>query len=281
MKTLKKTLRITILMLTGCFMLSCGGEGGNDEQMAELEELRERIKRDDEFREGWARESRIIDSLLTQISGVTADANNGLLGDNLEDKARNVQQIIEEVNERIAQLEKEVKMQKGKVNKMPNLIQNLRKQKILLLEQDSLIQNLQQQVEQGEVKIAKLTTEVDLKGKTISEQEAAINQKIAELNAKEQELAAKQRELEETKNSSVAALKKQRNNFYVGAGQELISTVKLAPGMKPKKKEQLLGQAWDYICEAYQNGDFNAKTSLEILQRDRKLGKFVSNKSCD
>lgn len=271
---------LLFLFLATFFVIGCSSD--NSALVMELEQLKNQIKEDSIFRENWATESREIDALLNSITGFTSDAKSGLLqNDDLLTKAKSVQSLIEQANERIAQLEKEATIQKGNARKMPDLLQNLKQQKVTILEQDSLIQVLRRQVASGDEKIVQLDTKVNLQGKTIEEQQMEINNKLAELQRKEQELFNSQRELENTKKKSAEDLKKQRNSFHISAGLEQISIVELAEGMLPKKKQQILDDAWKHLCEAHKNGDYNALTEMSKLQSNKALYKFIKDKTCN
>ncbi|MFK7798609.1 MAG: hypothetical protein AB8E82_14250, partial [Aureispira sp.] len=84
-----------------------------------------------------------------------------------------------------------------------------------------------------------------------------------------------------TKRKSAKDLKTQKNNFHISAGLERMEVVRLVRGMNPKKKRQLLAEAWDHFCKAHQNGHYNALTELGKLQSDKDLGRFVTDKSCE
>lgn len=279
---MKKNIVVLFFSISVILMLitRCGSD--SSASVSELEQLKNQIKEDSIFRESWAAESRKIDALLSDIAGFTTKAQGGSLqDDDLLAKASSVQSLIEEANERIAQLEKEASVQKSSSKKIPELLLNLKKQKANIMEQDSLIQVLQKRVKDGEVKIAELDSKVNLQGKTIEEQQAEINKKVAELQRKEQQLADGYRELENTKRKATEDLKKQQNSFRITAGLEKISAVELAKGMLPEKKKQLLGEAWDYFCQAHKGGDYNALTEMNKLQSNKDLSKFVKDKSCN
>jgi hypothetical protein len=277
---MKRYFVLFVVIVGWLNLISCGSE--EETNFAELDLLKKQIREDSIFRENWAKESRDIDELLSQVSGFTDDAQGGLLeNDDLLSKAKSVESIVEEANEKIAQLEREVSVQKKKSRRLPNLVQNIKKQKNMILEQDSIIKVLQNRIEEGDVIIKKMGTKINLQGKTIEEQEVEINKKMNELLRKEQHLIAKQNELEATKKKSAADLKRQKNSFHINAGLDRINIVVLAKGMASKKKQQILDEAWNHFCDAHKGGDYNALTEMGKLQSNSTLGKFVKNKSCD
>ena len=69
------------IILITCALAGTISCNNDNSALLELENLRNQIKEDSIFRENWARESREIDSLLSNMTNFTNNAQQGFLED--------------------------------------------------------------------------------------------------------------------------------------------------------------------------------------------------------
>lgn len=302
-----------LIILSYSFM-ACNAD--KEALIAENAELKEQLAAEQQYSEQTAQESRTIDTLLDKITGIQLELQSGSLkGNDLVAKTQLADSLMQLARIKIEQQQQQIAKQGAalaqkdqqllayakaedstsledptletaetvSINKTQlfDLSQRLERQHRVLTTNDSLIRSLQKQLAESKATIKVIGNELEDKKTVISSQDQRIQQQLAVLQHQEATLIQKEKELEVTKAKAIQDLKRQRNNFYLNAAAQQIDIVRLAPGMAKRKKEKIIKDAWNYLCQAHQAGHYNALTELNKLQRDAKLGKFVRGKTCN